>query len=394
MLDFNTQQAIRRLHEEGVSQKDIAEHFGISRNTVRSYILNKAKSTYGNGRVKTRIRKQILDSADKSLLCESFTTSGYNVALLCKHINSNPEKYGLPKGINISDRTVRRYMDKLMPEHKRKAKVFNTFTSEVGQQLQIDFAFGNYLFAGAKEPQAICIFKAVYPWSHKSFFRICPDTSQASWLSCVCDCLVQCGIPKEIVCDNNLSLVISDKANKRLRFNPDFEWFCECFGINSGAFRPVIPQNKGSLNRAGRYVKENGLMWVKLNYPDIQSIDELDRAIQEWVKTYADVQRKFTAVLDGVESSYSVEELFAYEKKFLTMVENSELTITYKMLTADSLGLIQVYGTTIQLPDDYQGKDICIAITSKGTYRVSNAYGDLVLQGQIPEQNLMKYKLK
>lgn len=383
MLDFNTQQAIRRLHEEGVSQKDIAEHFGISRSTVRSYILNKDKSTYGNGRVKHRIRKQILDSADKSLLCKSFTTSGYSCALLCKHINSNPEKYGLPKGLNISDRTVRRYMDKLMPEHRRKAKVFNTCTCEVGQQLQVDFTFGNFLFAGAKEPQSICIFEAVYPWSHKSFFRICPDTSQASWLSCICDCLIQCGIPKEIVCDKNLSLVISSKADKRLRFNPDFEWFCEVLGINSGAFRPIRPQKSGSLERAGRYIKENGLRWVKLNYPDIQSIDELDRAIQDWVKTYADVQRKFTAVLHGVEQSYSVEELFAYEKKFLTMVENSELTITYEMLTADSLGVIHINGTAIQLPDEYQGKDICIAITSKGTYRLSNPYGDLVLQGQI-----------
>lgn len=121
MLDFNTQQAIRRLHEEGVSQKDIAEHFGISRSTVRSYIINKTKSTYGNGRRKPSIKKKILDSVNKSLLCESFKTTGNNCSLLCKLINSNPEKYGLPKGINISDRTVRRYMDKMdkfMPEHK------------------------------------------------------------------------------------------------------------------------------------------------------------------------------------------------------------------------------------------------------------------------------------
>ena len=394
LLDFNTQQAIRRLHEEGVSQKAIAEHYGISRNTVRSYIFNKTKSTYGNGRRKSRIRKQILDSADKNLLCESFKTTGNNCALLCKHINDNPEQYGLPKGLTISDRTVRRYMAKLMPEYKRQPKVINTFTCEVGQQLQIDFTFAKYIFAGDKKPQTICIFEAVYPWSHKSFFRICPDTTQASWLRGISDCLMQCGIPKEILCDNDRALVISNKGSKHVRFHPDFEWFCKCYGINPRACKPSRPQTKGAVERAGRYVKENGLRWTKLNFPDIKSVDELNTAIQEWVKTYADVERKFNAELNGVEGRYTVAELFAYEKNFLTVVKNRQLTISYEMLSADPFGVIHVHGIAIKLPDSYRGKDVCISITSEGYYRVSNPYGDSVSNGIIPEENLIKYKLK
>ena len=394
MLDLNTQQAIRRLHEEGFSQKAIAEHFGISRNTVRSYIFHKKKSIYGNGEKVTRNRKQILDSADKRLLCESFETTGNNSALLCKHINNNPELYGLPNGVTISERTVRRYMDKLMPKHKRKPKVINSFTCEVGQQLQIDFTFAKYIFAGDKRPQTICIFEAVYPWSHKSFFRICPDTTQVSWLRGISDCLIQCGIPREILCDNDRSLVISNKGSNHVRFHPDFEWFCKCYGINPRACKPSRPQTKGAVERAGRYIKENGLKWTKLNFPDIKSVDELNTAIQEWVKTYADVERKFSAEIKGVEGRYTVEELFAYEQNFLNVVKNRQLTISYEMLSADPFGVIHVHGMAIKLPDSYRGRDVCISITSEGYYRVSNPYGDSVASGNIPEENLIKYKLK
>lgn len=52
--------------------------------------------------------------------------------------------------------------------------------------------------------------------------------SQASWLRAISECLLNFGIPREILCDNDKSLVLSNDGPKKVRFHPDFLFFCKC----------------------------------------------------------------------------------------------------------------------------------------------------------------------
>ena len=132
-------------------------------------------------------------------------------AVIRRRVQATPGTYELPNGFTVSDRSIRRFFASRHPELIKRARdeEVNPFFVKPGQQLQIDFVEAKFRFAGHAEEETVYIFEATYAWSRKSYVRVCPDMTQASWMISICDCLQKNGIPLEILCDNDKSLVIS-----------------------------------------------------------------------------------------------------------------------------------------------------------------------------------------
>lgn len=243
---------------DGASVQAIAKELGVSRTTVYAY--QKDQSRGMRTRRPESGRKATLSRANQDELLQAFTGLNCNAAALTFLLHKEPQNFGLEPGFSLSARNVRRYFATRYPDLlKPKAPAYKPFFCEPGQQLQIDFTFGEFRFADDLKPTKVSFFEAVYPWSHKGFVMVCPRTSQPSWMMGISTCLARYGCPAEILCDNDKSLVISNDRKGNVRFHPDFEWMLKPFGIKPRACRPSRPQTKGHVERFGRYFKEQGL---------------------------------------------------------------------------------------------------------------------------------------
>lgn len=393
MISAEKIRAIRKMASDGTPVKDIAHRVGVSQPTVRAYINNEQRGVERVHAPRPN-RTKMLAKANQQALLELYKLCSYNCAVLTKKINAAPSSLGLPRSFKIASRTVRTYMAEVAPKPTFAAPVPQYFESDIGQQLQIDFTQAKYKFKGDLKERLIYIFEAVYPWSHQTYFKILPDMTQASWLRGISGCLFKYGIPQEILCDNDKSLVTSNTGNGIVRFNKEFQWFCKQFEIKPIACRPGRPQTKGIVERAGRYLKHSGFAWVRVFHPEVSTVDELDAAIQEWNDTCASIDRKFDVYLgeDKLENM-PVNQLFAIEQKHLGFIDPKfDLYVATKMVKVSKRGYVHIHGCAITLPIDYANSDVCVMVCSKGHYLITNLDSIQITEGAIPAENLIKYK--
>lgn len=253
MIDPLIRQKIRYRHSPGESERSIAQALGISRNTVHAYLVDENRGMEIHAPSK---RKSILHKANQDRLKHLFNAVGGN-CVVAHILQDDPLAYGLTHDLFITERSVRRFFATHYPNLRSEPKpAFQPFHCYPGQQLQIDFIQTQFQFDGEPIAQKIYLFEAVYRWSRKGFVFVCPDMSQASWLMGITTCLMRYGLPQQILCDNDKSLVISHRRDGKAQFHPDFLWLCEPLGIKPQACRPNRPQTKGAVERFGRYVKE------------------------------------------------------------------------------------------------------------------------------------------
>ena len=263
MIDPKTRQEIRYRHDLGESERSIAAALKISRNTVHAYLIDQNRGMSLSSPSK---RRSLLHSADQEKLKRLFTAASGNCVVVTRLLNDDPSCYGLPETCSFSERSVRRFFSAYYPTLRAVPRPSHqVFYCYPGQQLQIDFIQARFQFDGQPEPTKIYIFEVVYRWSRKGFAFICPDMNQASWLMAISTCLMRYGLPQQILCDNDKSLVSMHRRDGTPVFHLDFKWLCEPLGIKPKACRPCRPQTKGSVERFGRYIKENALTYLSLN---------------------------------------------------------------------------------------------------------------------------------
>ncbi|MDY2798158.1 MAG: HTH domain-containing protein [Anaerobiospirillum succiniciproducens] len=116
MLDINKQLLIRRLSNEGLSQREIAKQTGISRTTIRSYISDPERGkVLTRQKSKTPRRISVMTQGNQEMLKNDYIKSGYNSVILSKFLYEEPAKYGLPEGFNLHVRSIRRYIVACQP---------------------------------------------------------------------------------------------------------------------------------------------------------------------------------------------------------------------------------------------------------------------------------------
>lgn len=392
MIPSSIASAVVRMSAAGKSKRTIARALGIGRATVRRYVQDPVRGMAPAKLARPKPFK--LDAGDAGKLQALIREAKGNCSIVCRRINDNPGKYGLPCGFSVSQRAVSRFATTRFPGEFAQSRVIVNmpFHCEPGQQLQIDFVKAKFIFtdaSGIEEERPVYLFEAVYSWSRKCFVRVCPDMTQNSWLTSIAGCLAENGVPREILCDNDKSLVIRNRWREKIvEFNPAFKWLCDPLGIRPRAARPARPQTKGRVERFGGYLQLNGLTDVTVGRR-IADEAELQVALDRWRKDVAD-KRIFK---NGSVRATSAE-FYEREKKFLQFPPNLKATLTIDCWLAEVShnGGVYIHGQRVALPLKQAGCRVIVAIRSSGEYLVSAGDGRTLAEGHVPEENLHKFR--
>lgn len=390
-LSPNTVQAIHRLHSDGYSTRAIAIELRVSRTTVTRYIADSQRAIRSRSISKPSRAK--LAKADQEKLVKLYKDSKGNSCVMQLCLQSKPQQYGLPIGFSISDRAIRRYFQEHYPELACSKRLSGPirYETERGERLQVDFVTANFHFDGDSEPRRIYLFEAVYPWSRKAFVEVCADMTQPSWLRAISRCFCRYGIPQSILCDNDTSLVHHRDRAGRPHYHPLFEWLCKPLGVRPIACRVGRPQTKGAVERFGRFLQENGLVYCKVCGNEIRTEADLQKQLDEWLEVVAD-QRP------GDERGLgrkTVKELYAIERKHLVFPPGLQATLDVGAWTlpVNARAELHVYGLRIVLPRAYALSSVVLSLRPNGDFAVtSTTTGRLVFTGTVPKDNLHKYR--
>ena len=394
LLDIDLSQRIRELGQQGHKIRSIARELNVARNTVRRYLRDPRHGLVPGIAAGNRNFK--LAHANQEELKKLYDRAGGNSVVVKRRLEANPRQYGLDDGFRISDRAVRRYFSTCYPElvYGKSDPTFS-FQTSPGAQLQIDFVEARFQFAGKKNSEKVYLFEGVYAWSRKTFVRVCPDMTQTSWLMAIAECLSIYGIPRQILCDNDRSLVLgratSSSGEKKVRFHPAFEWLCKPLGIMPLACRPRRAKTKGRIERFGRYLQENGLAECAVDREDIPDRASLQKALENWIRTVAD--KRLIPVSE--DEYWPIEKLYEEKEKPLLHFPpalKSAFDITTWSTTVTAKGKVSIYGVTFQLGMEMAEKCVLVSLRVNGEVLVMDLSGVIVLQAEIPRDNMLHYK--
>lgn len=385
MISDHSRISIITLASRGMSNRQIALTLGVSRNTV-ARVLNDDQKV-------AKKRPAWYSNLDTDFIIKKYKHFGSAVNLH-QNMIEQPEVYGLGSAFNISLRSVQLFIKKNYTEEQKAfgKRAINAFHCLPGQQMQIDFTSTKFPFVDGE--REIHIFEVVLSYSRLLRCYVCKDMTQYSWLSSICRFVLEYGVPSEILCDNDRSLVSSNDGDSYV-INPTFAYFCKQIGSVPKPCRPFRPQTKGRVERAGGYIKGNCLNYLIGAGVQVKDLEDLQQHLDAWCVNSAD---KRPHDRDNPSTSKTVAEVYlTKEKDFLVFpkIDQKSLRLQTERFIVNKQGQITFFGMTCQIEDKkYWRQPVIVAIMAKGDYIISAEGGATICKGMVPQENLRNYPFK
>lgn len=242
MITQETLVDIHVLHKQGMAIRAIARQLGLSKNTVKRYLREPAKTpTYP--RRSTRPSK--LDAFKPYIhqRIEAAKPHWIPAAVLYREIRA--------RDYDGCETAVRRYVSRLKPKQIDPVVRFETAP---GEQLQVDFT----TIRRGKRP--LKAFVATLGYSRASFVRFTEAEKQEDWLDGIDAALRYFGgTPKHLLFDNAKCIMIERDAygDGEHKWNAKLLDHAKRFGYLVKACRPYRAKTKGKVERFNRYLKES-----------------------------------------------------------------------------------------------------------------------------------------
>jgi len=233
---------IHVLHRQGCSIREISRQLGISRNTVRRYLRDLAKSPHYGPR---EARPSKLD-AFKPYLRERIEAAKPHwipATVLYREIQA--------RGYDGRDGLVKIYVRQFKPVTKEPVVRFET---PPGQQLQVDFT------TIKRGRQKLKGFVATLGYCRACFVRFSENERQEDWLTGIEEALHYFdGVPQEILFDNAKCIMIERDAygEGHHRWNSKLLQLSADYGFRLRACRPYRAKTKGKVERFNGYLKNS-----------------------------------------------------------------------------------------------------------------------------------------
>jgi len=221
---------------EKLPKRVIARSLGLSPKTIRRAL----KKTTFPAPGKPRVSK--LDLFKDKIQALRFDYPGISGVRILEEIR----KLGYPGGISI--------LREHLATFPKPPRVFLHIRTAPAEEAQVDWSF-----AGTVGSQKMMAFLLVLSYSGLLFVRFFPAQSLEYFLTAHLQAFHSLqGVPKKIRYDNLKSVVLG-RFGKAVQFNPRFLDFARFYSFDPSLCNPKAPHEKGRVERAARYLKNNFL---------------------------------------------------------------------------------------------------------------------------------------
>lgn len=272
---------IIQLKRDGVAIREIAKRVGVSRNSVRKYLLllkgtefsqdsELAAAAYVNDQLELeQERLKHLHHHFSSNSAELNKTGVTRQLLHQEYLLKHPDGY-----------SYSRYCYHLS-QYLKSRDLSMHLHYEAGDMIMIDFAGKklSYTDPFSGEVIQVQVFVAVLPFSGLIFLNAVHTQRSEDFVSCINKMLrFYHGVPATILCDNLKTAVIRPS-----RYEPEFTELCgqlsEHYSTTFSATRPYHPKDKAMVEGAVRICYQH--VYAPLRNRTFTSLEGLNRAIQE-----------------------------------------------------------------------------------------------------------------
>lgn len=266
MVDPEDVRAMKELRRLGWRFRTIARELGVTRATVKRYLVGGAQPG-----VQERPGARRLDGPARAAAVELLDGAAEGNAVVVAELLGE-------QGVAASVRTVQR----AVAEHRnaRRAAELATvrFETAPGHQLQLDFGEKRVSIAGALI--RVFFLVAVLSFSRRIFVKAFLAQRQDDWREGLLDGFRHFGgVTQTLLIDNAGPLVVGrDRELGVARLHPAFAQFCRELDVAVRVCRPYRARTKGKTESGVGYVKRNAIAGR-----EFASFAELERHLAAWM---------------------------------------------------------------------------------------------------------------
>ncbi len=297
-LSVTKSNSIKQLHQQGLSQRQIAAAVGVDRKTVRRQLAAIEAETAANADPKgtsaptgIAAAEPVAELADLAAPSEQTVP---NSPSQCQPFREAIEQM-LIAGLSAqrvfqdlqtehayqgSYYSVRRFVKKLRTE---KPEAFRRLDVEPGFEAQVDFGTGAPVIDANGRRRKTHVLRVVLSHSRKGYAEVVYRQTTDEFITALENAFVAFGgVPKVVVIDN-LKAAVKNPDWYDPELVPKLRAFAEHYNTTILPTRPYTPRHKGKVERGVDYVQENGLKGMSF-----ASLCEENDYLTNWEANVAD----------------------------------------------------------------------------------------------------------
>jgi transposase len=360
-LKMEQKQQIYGLLELGWSYRRIQRETGVRRETVaryhRQWLSKAAKVPTGSEKQALSLELKaagVLPGSPPNMSTaaphEAFIKEELSKGLSYQRIWQDlAEEYGYAGGYD----SVRRFAGKLKEKHRELADVMHSLP---GEEAQVDFFSGPATFdADGGKWRRPWVFRMVLACSRHSYEEAVWTQDVLSFIRCHEHAFASFGGVAKVVRLDNLKAGVA----RACLYDPDIQPVYEAFSSHEGFVplpcRPSRPQEKGKIEKAGDYLKDNALKGKKFD-----SLEELNHYLARWNRNIASLR------IHGTTRQQVITHFTEVEKAaLLPLPERSFEHFHFGTRKVHPDGHIQVANAYYSVPHHLLGETVTVRWTDK-----------------------------
>lgn len=288
-LSVTKSNAINKLHQQGRSQREIAETLSVDRKTVRRHLANDSSAGDRAEHSKGTSAPTGPDSSDPAITppksasdSEPFRQVIEAKLELGLHAQRIFQDLQVEHDFQGSYWSVRRFVKKLRTE---KPTAFRRIEVQPGWEAQVDFGTGAPVVGKDGKRRRTHVLRVVLSHSRKGYAEVVFRQTTDDFITALENAFWHFGgVPKTVVIDN-LRAAVKNPDWYDPELVPKLRAFEKHYGTTILPTKPYTPRHKGKVERGVDYVQENALRGRTF-----ASLTEQNDFLFHWEATVADVR--------------------------------------------------------------------------------------------------------
>ena len=284
-LSVTKSNAIKKLHQQGQSQREIAEALSVDRKTVRRHLQSQQPAeqldTDSKGTA-APTGSEVPPTATSASSCEPFRQMIEAKLEQGLHAQRIFQDLQIEHGFQGKYWSVRRFVKKLRTENPQ---AFRRLEVEPGWEAQVDFGTGAPVIGKNGRRRRTHVLRVVLSHSRKGYAEVVFRQTTDDFITALENAFWHFGgVPKTVVIDN-LRAAVKNPDWYDPELVPKLRAFEQHYGITILPTRPYTPRHKGKVERGVDYVQENALRGRTFT-----TLSQQNEFLAHWEATVADLR--------------------------------------------------------------------------------------------------------